>query len=85
MEIIDTGNPLEAINLWNTSPFDLVITDIRMPVMSGLDLMARIKEKSPDAAFIVITGHGDYSLAVEAIKLGVYDFINKPFRREALR
>ncbi|MCX7793495.1 MAG: response regulator [Thermodesulfovibrionales bacterium] len=83
-EIVDTGNPLEALNIWNTYPFDLLITDIRMPVMSGLDLMAKIKEKSPDAAFIVITGHGDYRLAVEAIKLGVYDFINKPFRREDL-
>lgn len=83
-EIMDTGNPLEAINLWDSSPFDLVITDIKMPVMSGLELMARIKEKSPDAAFVVITGHGDYRLAVEAIKLGVYDFINKPFRREDL-
>lgn len=83
-DITDTGNPLEAINLWDASPFDLVITDIRMPVMSGLDLIARIKEKSPDAAFVVITGHGDYRLAVEAIKLGVYDFINKPFKREDL-
>ncbi len=84
LEIADTGNPLEAINLWSSSPFDLMITDIKMPVMSGLELMAKIKEKTPDAAFVVITGHGDYSLAVEAIKLGVYDFINKPFRREDL-
>lgn len=83
-EITDTGNPLEAISLWKSSSFDLVITDIKMPVMSGLELMARIKEQTPDAAFIVITGHGDYRLAVEAIKLGVYDFINKPFRREDL-
>lgn len=83
-EIVDTGNPLEALRLWDTTSFDLVITDIKMPVMNGLELIARIKEKSPDAAFIVITGHGDYNLAVEALKLGVYDFLNKPFKREDL-
>jgi len=82
--IVDTGDPQEALHLWDSSNFDLLITDIKMPVMSGLELMAKIKEKSPDAAFIVITGHGDYQLAMEAIKLGVYDFINKPFKREEL-
>jgi len=82
--IVDTGDPQEALHLWDSSDFDLLITDIKMPVMSGLELMAKIKEKSPDAAFIVITGHGDYQLAMEAIKLGVYDFINKPFKREEM-
>lgn len=61
-----------------------IVTDIRMPEMSGLDLIQRLKERGATHPVIVITGHGDVPLAVEAMKAGVVDFLEKPFDDEAL-
>jgi two-component system, LuxR family, response regulator FixJ len=61
-----------------------IITDVRMPEMSGLDLLRRLKELDVTAPVIVITGHGDVPLAVEAMKIGAVDFLEKPFDDDAL-
>jgi two-component system response regulator FixJ len=61
-----------------------VITDVRMPVISGIDLLRRLRELQLGLPVIVITGHGDVSLAVEAMKIGAVDFLEKPFDDEAL-
>jgi len=61
-----------------------VITDVRMPEMSGIDLLRRLKELKIDVPVIVITGHGDVPMAVEAMKVGASDFLEKPFDDEVL-
>jgi two-component system, LuxR family, response regulator FixJ len=61
-----------------------IITDVRMPGLSGIDLLRRVKELGIEAPVIVITGHGDVPLAVEAMRFGAVDFLEKPFDDEIL-
>ena len=61
-----------------------IVTDVRMPGLSGIDLLRRLRELNIAAPVIVMTGHGDVPLAVEAMKIGAADFFEKPFDDEAL-
>jgi two-component system response regulator FixJ len=61
-----------------------ILTDVRMPEITGIDLLRRLKENGVDIPVIVITGHGDISLAVEAMKIGAIDFLEKPFDDDLL-
>lgn len=61
-----------------------VITDVRMPGMTGIDLLKHLNANKADLPVIVITGHGDIALAVEAMKIGAFDFLEKPFDDELL-
>lgn len=71
-------NGLEALSMLENSHYDIVFCDIKMPEMDGLELLDKINEKGIDSAIIMISGHGDIDTAVECIKKGAYDFIQKP-------
>ena len=79
--VSDTGKALEAIA---TEAFDLVITDVEMPDMRGLDLMAAIHEKRPDQLVLLMTAFGSIDLAMQSVRRGACDFLAKPFRIEEL-
>src|SRR5690348_3544500 len=64
--------------------FDVIVSDMRMPGISGLDVLQRLREQRVDSAFIVMTGFGTIDTAVEAMKLGAVDFVQKPFLRDEL-
>ncbi|MBI5655467.1 MAG: sigma-54-dependent Fis family transcriptional regulator [Geobacter sp.] len=75
----------EGLYWFGQSRPDLVITDMNMPGMHGLMVLRSIKERSPEALVIIITAFGTVDVAVEAMKAGAYDYITKPFNREALK
>jgi two-component system C4-dicarboxylate transport response regulator DctD len=77
--------PGEEILEWITPEFDgILVTDVKMPKISGLELMRKSISIDPDLPVILITGHGDVAMAVEALRDGAYDFIEKPFKPENL-
>jgi two-component system response regulator FixJ len=78
------GSPLEFLEIAGDLTGGCIVTDVRMPEMSGLDLVRRLKERGVTLPVIVITGHGDVPLAVEAMRAGVLDFLEKPFDDQAL-
>ena len=78
-------NGKEALLRHNQNPYDLVITDLNMPEMSGIELMKTIRKDTDMTEFIIITGYASIDSAVEAIKIGAYDYIVKPFRMEELK
>lgn len=78
----ETGE--EGIRLYQEHSPDIVITDIKMPGMDGIQVLKRIKGLSPHTEVIVVTGHGDMDLAIQALNLSATDFINKPVKKEAL-
>ena len=76
----------EAIGkLQRGGPFDAVLTDLRMPVASGLDLVSYVREHDPDAVLLVLTAFGDATATAEAIRAGAHDLVNKPFDIDTLR
>lgn len=72
-------NGQEAVEKFNSHPFDLVITDVRMPRMDGMDVLKEIKKSSPAVPVVVVSGYGTVETAVEAMREGAYDYIMKPF------
>ena len=75
----------EALKALDRASFDLVVTDIKMPGMDGMQLLRRIKAESPETQVIVITAFGTIEMAVEAMKAGAFEYITKPFNRDELK
>ncbi|WP_319581839.1 response regulator [uncultured Pseudodesulfovibrio sp.] len=83
-EVLTAENGLEGVETFRRESPELVLTDIKMPVMDGIEALKAIKKIDPATEVIVITGHGDMDLAIQALNLDATDFINKPLKREAL-
>jgi DNA-binding NtrC family response regulator len=74
-----TPSPLKALDLTAETSFDLVLMDVRMPEMSGMELLEQVKSADPKVTVIMMTAYGNIETAVQSIKMGAYDFITKPF------
>jgi two-component system response regulator HydG len=82
VETAETGE--EGLAVARVKGYDVILSDMRMPGISGIDVLQRLREQHVDAAFIVMTGFGTIDSAVEAMKLGAVDFVQKPFFRDEL-
>ena len=74
----------EALDLLRSEPFAVVVSDVRMPRMSGMELLTAIKQSDPDVEVLLLTGHPDLQMAVSAIKQGAFDYLAKPFGEKDL-
>jgi two-component system, NtrC family, response regulator len=83
-ETLTANSGQEALNILSESDVDLVLTDMKMPSMDGIELLERIKDKEPELPVIMMTAHGTVEKAVEAMQKGAYNYILKPFDNERL-
>jgi len=83
-QVVVTNNPLEAKDLLQKERFDLVLTDLKMPGMDGMELLEFARRQDPDLLVLVITAFGSLETAEEAMAKGAFDYITKPFRKEQL-
>ncbi|MGC4094421.1 MAG: sigma-54 dependent transcriptional regulator [Polyangiaceae bacterium] len=72
-------NPSTALDMLTTRPYDVIVTDLNMPNMSGTELCRRVKETVPNLPVVVVTAFGSIDTAVDAMRAGAYDFVTKPF------
>ncbi len=79
----ETGE--EALEMMQRQEYDVVLTDIRMPGLSGVELLARIKEQAPDAVVILLTGYASLETAIESLRLGAHDYLVKPSSSQDIR
>lgn len=83
-EVTLARNGLEAARRLEEAVYEVLITDVRMPGMAGTDLLKTVAERHCDTSVVVITGYGTVESAVQAMRLGAYDFIRKPFYNEEI-
>ncbi|MBN2471859.1 MAG: response regulator transcription factor, partial [Anaerolineae bacterium] len=75
----------EALDMMHQQHYDVVLTDIRMPGISGVELLARVREEAPDAIVILLTGYASLDTAVESLRLGAHDYLIKPSSSQDIR
>lgn len=83
--VTSAGSGKEALEYISQKTFDIVITDIRMPDITGIDIIKTVKESTPETIVIMITAYASTETAVEAMKQGAYDYITKPFKIEEIK
>lgn len=84
-EVVTSGSGEEAYDLAKKECFSVVLSDIRMPGMSGMELLAELKKLNPDSSVIMFSGFGDVDTAVEAMKQGAFDYLSKPLILDELK
>jgi DNA-binding NtrC family response regulator len=82
VRVADSG--IKALDLLKNKNFDIVFTDFKMPELDGLELLSTIKEYRPETEVVIITGHGTMESAIQAMKIGSYDYLQKPFKLDIL-
>ena len=82
--VLLAGSGDEAINVFEKNLPAIVLTDIKMPGMDGIELLSAVKRRQPETEVIMITGHGDMDLAIKSLKLAAADFITKPIHTPVL-
>ncbi len=83
-KVLETDNGQQALDIINEENVDILVTDLRLPVLDGVELLKRAKAVEQEIEVVMITGHGTVEIAVEAIKEGAYDFITKPVKKAQL-
>ncbi len=83
-DVATVANPLEAERILTDKSFDVIITDLRMPGQDGISFLRTLKSRQPDQVVIVMTAYGTVDSAVKAMKLGAFDYLQKPFTTEEL-
>lgn len=84
-EVSEAASGEEALEVMRNDHFDVILTDIRMPGLTGVELLKKIKEASPDAIVILMTGYASLGTAVEALRLGAHDYLIKPSSSQDIR
>lgn len=84
-DVTSAGGGKEALDYIAQKTYDIVITDIRMPQITGIDVLKTVKECSPETVVIMVTAYASTDTAVEAMKQGAYDYITKPFKIEEIK
>ncbi|MFN8373254.1 MAG: response regulator transcription factor [Anaerolineae bacterium] len=77
-QVSEASSGEEALEMMRSQPYDVVLTDIKMPGLTGVELLRQIKETSPDSIVILMTGYASLGTAVEALRLGAHDYLIKP-------
>ena len=77
-EVEEAADGVEGVEKLKKEDYDLVLCDIKMPKMDGMEVLAEVKKLKPEIPFVMISGHGDLETAVNAMRLGAYDYISKP-------
>ena len=83
-QVTTAPNGEEGLSLFFKNGFDIVITDIQMPDISGIEVLKKIRSKNEKVIIIIITAHGSVENAIEACRLGANDYLTKPFGQEQL-
>ncbi|MGB7913548.1 MAG: response regulator [Desulfobaccales bacterium] len=83
-QVLTTSDPNQALEWCRENHADLLISDLRMPEIGGIELLKMVKELDPNLALIIITAFGTVESAVEAMRYNAFDYVTKPFRKEQI-
>ena len=84
-EVVAAESGQDALAKAKKQDFDLIITDLRMPEISGIDVLEKIREKKPDIGVIIVTAYGEVNSYLKAMTLGAFEYLNKPIKLDELR